>query len=431
MARDRLNTEKHAQNDGVGAAVGNFFKNIPGIKQIRKAIGQAANTQSLQSIYTMVPTDASVAPPPLSGSHGGAQLQNTSYAFNNPSTGLQETIQGYKLDAQPGKPTIIYFGGSEFDRDKDSYKTAMTRMAEEARKNGMGFVAYDYPSSPNENVIKAHVDQLSTHLEQQGIPKNQQAYSGYSLGGFSAMYAAKQNPDSAGLHVTSTFSSVRQATKEGINETLGAAGQLVPKTELTQIMDNVELADDIVALQNQRHQNGQGAMPINMVYSSGEDFGKAGNRHMTPLINRFNNYAGSKKVDVSPNPNADHMSMCTSQSNQGSFSDFTSKVNAYQQSRNIGVAPQVQAPQVQGPQVQVPQVQVPQVGGQQVGGSTITRPRSASVRSSIYGEGSSSGGTTKSVGLKSSSDTTGEKVSAKIKRSQSDSSIPTPKVKLN
>lgn len=401
MAIDTLNQEKRNAKRGIGSRLSEGLRNLPGIRQIRNFIGGQANTQANASIYTMEQQGAGYQAPNLVGEFG--KNKENREAFLKPENQLQPstvgTENGWHLKAKSGNPTIVYFGGSEFDRD--TYKGSIKEMAEMARDQGLGFAVFDYPANANEETIKAHVDNIMSHLEQQGVPKNQQAYSGFSLGGFPAMYAAKQNPEAAGLHVISTFSSVRQATKEGMKEELGIAASLIPKHQLTEIMDNVGLADQIVADQTQRTQQGQKPMPVSMVSNKNESFGENQNRHMTPLKQRFDTYPDQAKLNFKertdliggPKKN-EHLLMQNTDEHKSSFKTFVSQSKAYSQERGLGVQqPQVDAqqPQVdtQQPQVDVQQPKVksqqPKVepDSQQPDVETVARPKS--VRETLTG----------------------------------------------
>lgn len=408
MARDTFNQEKHDQNDGYLSRLAEGAKSLPGIKQIRDAIGKKANDKANEEIYSGIKSSpADMAPPQLAQVYvdankqvveDGPQLENDTTEFTyppgSPLEGFKENLNGVILPADPGKPTIVYFGGSDFDRGSDTYKDAIKNMAEEARRQGMGFAAFDYPSNANEEHIKAYVEHVTSHLEANGVPKNQQAYAGYSLGGFSAMQAAAQNPEAAGLHLTSTFSSVRQATKEGMKDELGKKAALVPKHQLSEVMDNVALADQIVQQQQQRVADGKQAMPVAMISSSHEQFGLANNKHMAPLADRFDDYPeqdSKLKIEqtdfgVPGDMDAQHAAMPTHWAQKDSFKAFTTSVNQHSQAlavgQNQGQQQQVNQPQVAQPQVAQPQVAQPQWNAPAQGPKASVRDMLSSHRNS-------------------------------------------------
>ena len=392
MPIDTLNQEKRDAKTGIGSKISKNLSQLPGIRQLRNLIGGKANAKANAEIYEMKQKPSDLPIPTLVGEFG--KHKDNRDTFRNPENQLQPTTvgteNGWHLKAKPGNPTIVYFGGSEFDREK--YTTSIKEMAEMCRDQGLGFAVFDYPADASEATIKTHVDNVIAHLEQQGVPKNQQAYSGFSLGGFPAMYAAKQNPDSAGLHLISTFSSVRQATKEGMKGTLGPVAKLIPQHQLSEVMDNVGLADQIVADQTQRSQQGQRPMPVSMLSNKHEDFGENGNRHMTPLKQRFNTYPDQTRLNfqertakIGGTKAQEHLWMQTTTEHTNAFKTFVSESKAYSQERGLGVqAPQVavQQPQVmfQQPQVAVQQPQVavqqPQMDDQQPDQQTLARTKS-------------------------------------------------------
>jgi hypothetical protein len=358
MARDRLNQEKHEQNDGVGAKIGKALRNAPGIRQLRDKLGGVASDNANNIIFGYTPTNAN----PPSQVQG---LAKTSMTFNNPSTGNPEVVNGFHLPATQGQPTVVFFGGSNYDRSDPDYQAAIRKMATEAKAKGMGFVTFDYPSARTEAEITAYVDQLQTHLVTQGIPGDQQAYSGYSLGGFPATYAAKQNPQAAGLQLTSTFSAIRQVSKEAMKESYPTLGKIIATHKFV-TMDNIANLDDIAQQQTQRVNQGQRPMPIATLTSASEDFGKLGNKHMDAIQTRLNNkYPGGNNhvssTVLAPTHAESHESIIKSQHQQQEFGSFLTSVGTYQQARGLAPVPQAvnQVPPNQPPVTQVQPNQVP------------------------------------------------------------------------
>jgi hypothetical protein len=254
---------------------------------LRRPLSKAANAMAKKETYEMK-ARTNVVPPTLldQGSNkktlGNAQLQRDTFTFTSKS-GKTQNIEGFHLKAQPGKPTVVYFGGSDFDRRDPNYENAIQNMANRAKEEGCGFAVYDYPKGASEQRIKDWVQQTQDHLEANGVPKNTQAYSGYSLGSFSAAHAANINQDAVGLQITSGFSSARMVQKESMKGMLGKVGSdlLVDKSQLTEVLDTTFEIRQVQQRLNGQH--GAQKMPVTLVYSKTEDFGKQNNRHMKEL----------------------------------------------------------------------------------------------------------------------------------------------------
>lgn len=346
------------------------------------------------------------------------QLQADHFNFT-PNGGQAQTIDGWHLQAQPGKPTVVFFGGSNMDRSSPEYQRDIRNMAFAAKEKGMGFVVFDYPSGSNEQVISEYVAHLQTHMEKSmGIPKHMQAYSGYSMGSYAASHAANINPEAAGLQIVSGFSSARMVAKEG----MGMAGILVNRGDLTStVMDTANECRGVKSrLDNQDPSAPK--MPLAVVYSPSEHFGTVGNRHIDPVIHEL---GGPGNAEVSQAlATIGHLEMLNSGAHLTSFTNFVANVQDH-----IGAVQQFAQQQSQVPdRLIIDMSQVPEQGmghGQEQGqgrhevipqdpmpkiivrmddteeesGPTV-RPRTNSVRDVIHGNGSTS------IGVKQDDDPT-------------------------
>jgi len=273
-----------------------------GLGWASKLMGKAADKLANHAIYGDMKSykPDKVQPPPLNSVFGPGGMDNrplssVSMPFVSPDSGRTHQIHGFHLPAQAGKPTVVFFGGTDMDRKDATYQTLIQNMANQAKANGSGLLVMDYPKNANEGKIHSYVDQLQDHLAgQMNVPKNQQAYAGYSLGGNPALYAARTNPDAAGLHLTSTVSSIRQESKNAM-AAAGRITKIADKGQLSALMDNIDETRKLIETQQNRV---GGPMPVNIVYSAHERFGEAGNKHMAPLVNEFNNYPGGANVVV-------------------------------------------------------------------------------------------------------------------------------------
>lgn len=330
-----------------------------GLGWASKLMGKAADKMANKSIFKGMksePVAAADVPDLLmtrapAGGVGvnNAQLDVISMPFVSPDSGKTHQIEGYQLPAQPGKPTMVFFGGTDMDRKAPHYKALIKNMAEDAKRQGTGLIVMDYPTNANEGKIKAQVDQMQQHMaNNMGIPLNQQAYAGYSLGGNPALYAARTNPDAAGLHLTSTVSSIRQESKNAM-AAAGSISKIADKGQLSTLMDNIDETRQLIAAQQGRP---GGPMPVSIVYSDQERFGEAGNNHMAPLLNEFNNYPGGQvKVAVSTMAVAAHEDahqvILRTPENIMSMADFARDADQSVQARQAlpapGVAPVVPA----------------------------------------------------------------------------------------
>lgn len=337
---------------------GNDKKKAPtGLGWASKLMGKAADKMANRSIFGDMksgPVAAADVPALLltrapGGGINNAQLNVINMPFVSPDSGNTHQIEGYHLPAQPGKPTMVFFGGTDMDRSAPHYKSLIKTMAEDAKRQGTGLIVMDYPSNANEGKIKAQVDQMQQHMaNNMGIPLNQQAYAGYSLGGNPALYAARTNPDAAGLHLTSTVSSIRQESKNAM-AAAGSITKMADKGQLSTLMDNIDETRNLIATQQNRP---GGPMPVSIVYSNQERFGEAGNNHMAPLLNEFNNYPGGgvkvavNTMAVGANEDA-HQVILSTPENIMSMSDFIRDADQSVQARQAlpapGVAPVVPA----------------------------------------------------------------------------------------
>ncbi|MCA1964249.1 MAG: hypothetical protein LDL31_09925, partial [Prosthecobacter sp.] len=327
-----------------------------GLGWASKLMGKAADVMANREIFgemqsrNVTPADVPVLKTTAlpGGGQNTAQLQVINMPFVSPDSGKTHQIEGYHLPAQPGKPTMVFFGGTDMDRTAPHYKDLIKTMADQAKQQGTGLIVMDYPTNANEGKIKAQVNQMQQHMaSQMGIPLNQQAYAGYSLGGNPALYAARTNPDAAGLHLTSTVSSIRQESKNA----MAAAGnitKIADKGQLSTLMDNIDETRRLI--QTQQNRPG-GPMPVSIAYSDKERFGEPGNNHMTPLLTAFNDYPGQVKVSVSnfnPNNYDPHQYILRTPENIESMRDFIRDADQSVQNRQglpaPGVAPVVAPP---------------------------------------------------------------------------------------
>jgi hypothetical protein len=283
-----------------------------------------------------------------------AQMSTEKMSFTG-KNGKKQEVEGWVLPAKPGNPTVVFFGGSDFDRGdtkkhKDgpekgqkmtSYQQSIKKMADEAKREGVGFVVFDYPKDMDEKQAKLFASQMQQYLkDEHNVPLNQQAYAGFSQGSFMATHSAHINPDAAGLHITSGFSSGRMAQKDGIKEKTPIIGKAVEKRQLTEVWDNIEEAQEIALARDQKPPEQR--MPIAAVYNNQEDFGKDGNRHMTPLIQALN---GSKAeegygvIEEASSENLPHEEMLNSNAHAASFRDFATRTKNYvqQQAQQQGI----------------------------------------------------------------------------------------------
>lgn len=328
-----------------------------GLGWASKLMGKAADKMANRTIFggmksepvtaADVPEVRTTALP--GGVLNNAQLDVITMPFVSPDSGKTHQIEGYHLPAQPGKPTMVFFGGTDMDRKAAHYKDHIKTMADQAKGQGTGLIVMDYPTNANEGKIKSQVDQMQQHMaNNMGIPLNQQAYAGYSLGGNTALYAARTNPDAAGLHLTSTVSSIRQESKNAM-AAAGSISKIADKGQLSTLMDNIDETRQLIAAQQVRP---GGPMPVSIVYSSQERFGEAGNNHMAPLLNEFNNYPGPPIVpavsDMAAPDNVDaHEFILKTPESFNSMSAFIRTADQSLQARQAlpapGVAPVVPA----------------------------------------------------------------------------------------
>jgi hypothetical protein len=232
------------------------------------------------------------------------QLQIVEMNYVSPESGKTHPIEGYHLPAKPGRPTIVFFGGSDMDRTSENYKNLIRNMGNDLKKQGVGLLVLDYPPNANENKIRSYVGQVQNYLvEELGVPMNMQAYSGYSLGGNPALVAANNNPEAAGLHLTATVSSIRQETKNKMKEGAPNASRVADKGEITTLMDNIAETRRLVQAQRER----PAPMPVSIVYSNQDQFGREGNNHMTPLLEEFEHYPQPVVIAVDEVPAATPM----------------------------------------------------------------------------------------------------------------------------
>ncbi|MEN3943373.1 hypothetical protein WJU23_18880 [Prosthecobacter sp. SYSU 5D2] len=261
-----------------------------------------------------------------------------------PKGGSSQSVEGWVMPAQPGNPTVVFFGGSDFDRSKQSYQDAIKTMAYEAKERGMGFAVFDYPDGVNEKTARQYVNQLQQHLADQGIPLDQQAYSGYSQGSFAATYAAQSNVNAAGLQITSGFSSGRMAQKDKMQEILdenniGPLSSLIEKRQFTEVWDNIPLAEEIGTRRAQQQADGTPVMPIAAVYDDQELFGQDGNRHMTPLIAALSNNDPTFQARITSGK--DHLEMLGTSAQLASFQNFAQEAKNFANNPNRQLLEQV------------------------------------------------------------------------------------------
>lgn len=336
-------------------------------KPVRAPLGMAANYVAKQEMLGNFKSHQDLAPPevfstyqkdaqgvPIRGGNNKmvddlSQMQISKMSFQ-PQGGSQQTVEGWVLPPKHGNPTIVFFGGSDFDRGSDDYKAAITSMAYEAKDKNMGFAVFDYPEGVNEKMAKQYVNQLQQHLEGQGIAMDKQAYAGYSQGSFLATYAAQSNNNAAGLHITSGFSSARMAQKDKMqmeleDKHIGAIGSLIEKRQLTEVWDNIPLAEDIGARRAQQQQDGNPVMPVSAAYDDQELFGRENNRHMTPLVAALTQNAPDARVQVSSGK--DHLEMLKTGTHLEAFKSFANESRTFANDPNrivVAQAQNVQAP---------------------------------------------------------------------------------------
>lgn len=315
-------------------------------KPLRAALGMAANHKAQQAMLGSFVSHQDLAPPTLANNlvmndHGQPLRDaNNKFVKNEtqmaldkmqfkPPGGPAQTVEGWVLPPQNGQPTVVFFGGSNFDRAE--YRINLEMMATDAKDKGMGFAVFDYPEGVNEEMAHQFVDQLQNHLHQDlGITLDNQAYAGYSQGSHLATFAAANNPDTAGLHITSGFSSARMAQKNEMDKAMGPLASLVEKRQLTEVWDNIPLADDIAT---RRAQQPDGVkMPVSAVYDTQEDFGNANNRHMTPLIDTLQRQGDTVAVQTSAG--TDHLDMLTSGAHSDGLKQFMDSTQNYVQNAN-------------------------------------------------------------------------------------------------
>lgn len=329
-------------------------------------LGKAANWYANKQIFdemkprqvpqNEVPEIRNNAIPGPPGSKNMAQLEVVHMDYVSPESGNRHQIEGYHLPAQPGKPTVVFFGGSDMDRTAPQYKQLIENMANDLKKQGVGLLVMDYPPNANEKKIQSFVGQVQNYLVAElNVPMNKQAYSGYSLGGNPALLAANYNPDAAGLHLTATVSSIRQETKNGMKEKAPKISRAADKGELTTLMDNISETRKLVEAQNQR----QTPMPVSIVYSNQDQFGREGNNHMTPLLDEFEQYPGAVEVAVSeapaPTPEQAHENVLNSFENLEGIKDFAKAATAFSQGPQV--VQQVEEQNAQGNNINPPQAQ--------------------------------------------------------------------------
>lgn len=279
-------------------------KPIAPVNWVRQGLGKLANWNANRTIFGEMksskvdPADIpSLRRTQFQGANNDSQMGIVKMPFVSPASKKTHEIEGFHLPAMEGRPTMVFFGGTNMDRKDPDYKSAMQTMANAAKAQGMGFLTLDYPENCTEEKLKSYVTQVQNYMEETlKIPPNQQAYAGYSLGGHPALLAARTNPQAAGLQLTSTFSSLRQETKNAIRDQMGKASKAIDVGQLSSLMDNIAEARTLI--QEQLRVNPGNPMPVNIVYSEHERFGELGNNHMSPLLNEFNNYQNCK-VDVS------------------------------------------------------------------------------------------------------------------------------------
>ncbi len=298
--RDTLSQERKEAEAGkvksTSEKVGAFFKSA--VKTVstplRAPLGMLADRDAKHAMYErdMKPRDVR-APGMFSVNNPDGTMDTRRFArdqFTLQQPGKDDqTINGFHLPARAGQPTVVFFGGTDFDRESATYEKAISDMANEAKKKGMGFAVYDYPEGMDEEKLRDHTQNVINHLKDtHGVSLNQQAYAGYSLGGYPALVAANLNPQASGVHVTSTFSSARQFAKDIMAD--HPMNNLIDKSQISQKLDNIAEVDKLAAAQSQRL---GAAMPVAMVYSTEEPFGLkegdvAQNIHMSALVDRLN-----------------------------------------------------------------------------------------------------------------------------------------------
>jgi hypothetical protein len=293
------------------------------LKPVRAGLGFLANVAAKNVMLSEFVPNTDLPPPEMSNPlkkdangrvlmdganqpiRDSRQLQVDKMAFQ-PANGPPQQVEGWVMPAEPGKPTMVFFGGSNFNRNDEDYTNAISMMANDAKARGLGFAVYDYPEGVNEEMARQFVDQMQNHLQDDlGMPLSQQAYCGYSQGSFMASYAAANNPDSAGLQITDGFSSARQYQKEKMDAGAGPLSALIEKRQITEHWDNIPLAQDIAVRRDQQHPDAR--MPVVAVYTDQHDFGVEGNLHMTPLIENLQGEHGGVVVNLSHEQ--DHLKM--------------------------------------------------------------------------------------------------------------------------
>ncbi|MBK8041098.1 MAG: hypothetical protein IPK22_28785 [Verrucomicrobiaceae bacterium] len=230
-------------------------------------------------------------------------------------------------------------------------------MGNDLKKQGVGLLVLDYPRNANENKIRSYVGQVQNYLvEELGVPMNMQAYSGYSLGGNPALVAANNNPEAAGLHLTATVSSIRQETKNKMKQAAPNASRVADKGEITTLMDNIAETRRLVEAQGERPT----PMPVSIVYSNQDQFGREGNNHMTPLLEEFEHYPQQVVISVdefqAATPEEAHENVLSGFANLEGIKNFAQTATAYSQGPQV--AQHAQGQNAPGNDVNPPQVPI-------------------------------------------------------------------------
>lgn len=328
-------------SSSIQRTIGDAFKGLPGVRNVREKLGQIADQEAQREMLTQ-----------HQPGRGGTFYIDQVAGNNNALTGArieigEETINGWVMaPASPDRATVVFYGGSDFDRSNVNYTTAIKEMAEQAKTQGMGFAVFDYPETLNEETVKTLTTNIQDHLVQNGVPLSQQAYAGYSQGSFPAIYSAANNPEAQGLQVISGFSSAYQAQKDSIKPGIqaqlpsmtpsivaGAAASMVQKSQLSEKWDNIELAKQISEREAARAP-GERQMPVTISYHADEKFG---DRHQQPLMGAFRG-AGDQALPVQVNQSttqyadldADeiHLAQLGDSSFKQSFAEFTHGVES-------------------------------------------------------------------------------------------------------
>ena len=170
-----------------------------------------------------------------SASNGARETLNRSILSNSfqiaPGTSNLNTIHSFYLNAEPGKPTIVFSHG------RDTNIGHLGGLFQGAKNKGYGFFAYDYPGFgrsegyPDEKTLEeagvAACRFLSGDSKYGGagyqVPYNQQILMGYSLGGAVAVKVARRLEQEAGssaatranlpqqLILVNTFTDIKSA----------------------------------------------------------------------------------------------------------------------------------------------------------------------------------------------------------------------------